>query len=514
MDQHWLDIQHRGFHAYREQTAPDDACKELDRAIGSALHGAEKVDTVFRDCTVHTDWIQQIEQALPYIENALNQNRQFILRQGETVPLEKARRVSRESVEHLSRHSELITSDPQQPEKIYITENVDTHTVYENRFLYTLLRYIEDFVGGRYQKIKKLSASFTSDISFARQVNTPQRQMEFRLTFQETAQGSPSKQTADAMVRMQTILQTVEIFLRTALMKEVSAAPVLKPPIARTNVLLHDPNFRVAFELYSYLTEYTADGYETLEPFRTCGAPDAQLRQDLSSLVSITSYLSYCSGLRQELENRRKEAVREENRKKLEQLRAALGDVSPAALAYIQGLEQQLGLLEEKADRLRQETALRHAAEEKLTAANSQIRALQTDSAKLNSIICEKNDEIRSLSQQNAEIRESVELRLRHAELQQEKLRKHFEELLEQKQQEFQLQYDALAEQYRLASAMGRDLTQTCCTKEEFGALEQEFNAFRRYYKQQWKLTKKQIRKDHLWTKKETKGDDPNEEKR
>ena len=107
-----------------------------------------------------------------------------------------------------------------------------------------------------------------------------------------------------------------------------------------------------------------------------------------------------------------------------------------------------------------------------------------------------------------------MELRLRHAELQQEKLRKHFEELLEQKQQEFQLQYDALAEQYRLASAMGRDLTQTCCTKEEFGALEQEFNAFRRYYEQQWKLTKKQIRKDHQWTKKETKGDDPNEEKR
>lgn len=511
MDQHWLDIQHRGFCAYREQTAQDDACKELDRAIGSARHDGDRVDTVLRDCQVHTDWIEQIEKALPYIENALNQNRQFILRHGETVPLEKARRVSRESVEHLSRHSELITSDPQQPEKIYITENVDTHTIYENRFLYTLLRCLEDFVGTRYQKIVALSASFTSDIAFQRQVTTPNRQINFQLTFRETAQGTPSGQTAESIDRIHSILQTVEQFLRTPLMKEVSAAPVLKPPIARTNILLHDPNFRVAFELYSFLSEYTADGYEPLELFRTGGTPDARTRENLGSLVSITSYLSYCNGLEQELENRRKNALREENRQRLEYLRASVGEVSPAALAYIQGLEQQLGLLEDNADRLLQENALRRAAEEKLAAANEQIRALQADSAKLNGIIRSKNEEIQTMTQQNAQLQESVELRLRHAELQQEKLKKSFEEMLEHRQQEFQQEYDALAEKYRLASAMGRDLTQTCCTKEEFGALEQEFEAFRRYYEQQWKLTKKQIRRDQLWKKQRDKEVSSNE---
>ena len=73
----------------------------------------------------------------------MRESRQFILRQGQTVPVEKVKRVSRASVEHLSRHSELITKVPEpggdlRPDKLHMTENVGTFAVYENRFLYML----------------------------------------------------------------------------------------------------------------------------------------------------------------------------------------------------------------------------------------------------------------------------------------------------------------------------------------------------------------------------------------
>lgn len=486
MDQNWLDIQHRGFSAYQE----------LTQGKGLNLQGTEQIETVLSDCTVDTDWIGQIEQALPYIENAVRQNRQFILRQGETVPLEKARRVSRESVEHLAKHSELISQDPQHPERIYISENVDTYSIYENRFLYLLLRQLEDFAGSRYQKITALASTFSSDIQYNRQLTQSNRKIQFQLTFTEISHGTLSEETETALVRIRSILQTVEALLRTELMKEVSAAPLLKPPIARTNVMLHDPNFRVALELYGFLTEYTADGYKAVEKFRK------GVCENLEDLVSITSYLSYNAWLGQELEERRRETVRQENQKKLETLKAKLGELSPQALDYIQSLEQQLGVLEHKAQQLEQETALRTAAESNLASARAQYRALQTDCAKLSDALQEKNQQIQTLKHQNAEIQETVELRLRHAEHQQDTLRQSYEDKLEAQRQEFQQEYEALGEKCRLADALSRDLSKNQgCTKEEFGALEQEFHAFRRYYERQWRRTKKQIRKDQLWKK-------------
>lgn len=490
MDQIWLDIQHRGYCAYQE----------LTEGNGLDLQGPQNVETVLSDCTVSTDWIEKIEEALPYLENAVHQNRQFILRQGETVPLEKAKRVSRESVEHLAKHSELIAGDAQHPERIYISENVDTYAIYENRFLYMLLRQLEDFVGSRYHKITRLSAAFSADIQVDRQLTQGDRKIQFQLTYKETVNGSPSGATKAALERIRQILQAVELLLRTELMKEVSAAPLLKPPISRTNILLHDTNFRVALELHTYLTGYTADGYQTLEERHAGNNP--AMEQHLQDLASITSYLSYRNILEQELEERRKEAVRAENQKKLEALRAALGDVNPQTLAYIQTLEQQLQMLEHKVQQLDQQILLRKAAESQFATAKVQIRALQADSTKLNAALAEKNQEIQDLTQQNAQIQETVELRLRHAEHQQEQLRQAFEEKLAQQRQEFEQEYEALGEQCRLAGALSRDLSKDqSCTKEEFGELEQQFHAFRRYYERQWRLTKKQIRKEQLWKK-------------
>lgn len=520
MENNWLDIQHRGFSAYLGETAEDESCKRMNRAIVCANNASESVDTVRLDCKVKTDWIEQIERALPFIENAVRQNRQFILRQGETVPVEKAKRVSRASVEHLSRHSELITTEPQpheelRPDKIYITENIGTYTVYENRFLHMLLCYLRDFTGLRYQKIAELAASFSSDISVSRQISDKNRRISFHLTYSETSQGADGdcdSQSGSAIQRIKSILQTTELLLRTELMKEVSLAPMLKPPIARTNVLLHDPNFKAAFELYSFLVEYAEDGYEKLERYRYSGKLSDEMRGDFAALVSMTSYLSYrCGGFREELEERfqaeerrRKEEADRLNREKLAAMKETLGQISGPAFDYILALEQRVGDLEEKDTRLDAEMALRVEAEAKLNAAAEQISSLQTAAAELDAELRRKNEEVRSLTQQNAQIQETAEIKLRQAEAQQEEERQRFTEELDRQKQEFLRGYEALAEKYRLASARNRILSQDggeCCTKESFAELEKEFEAFRRFYERQWRLTKKQIRKEQLWKK-------------
>lgn len=526
MENSWLDIQHRGFRVYVGETADAGACVKFNRAIASASRSGENVNTVFLDCAVKTDWIERIETALPFVENAVRENRQFILRQGETVPTQKAKRVSKASVEHLSRHSELITTlpDPGEdliPDKIYMTENVGTFTVYENRFLYMLLSYLRDFVGFRYQRITELAASFSSDISLNKEFAEGTRKISYSLTYSETAQGidgTCNSKTGEAVARIRSILQAVELLLRTDLMREVSTAPMLKPPIARTNVLLHDPNFKAAFELYDFLTAYTEPGFEKIERYRAAGSFTDEMRADFAALIAMTSYLSYrCGGLYDELEERfaaeekrRKEEAEKAKKEKLAALKANLGEISGAAFDYIQALEQRVAELEGREERLHEAERLRTEAEARLEDAAAQIKQLQSETSKLGAAIRERFEENQRLSEAHAQAMNAAQQRVQEAEAQREEAQRRFAAEFEQQKQDFLKEYEALAEQYRLLNARNHALAERQgnplseephYTKESFAELEAEYEAFKRFFDRQWKIAKKQIRKEQLWKK-------------
>ena len=69
----------------------------------------DKIVLTRKHCIVEEDWVDTIEEGLKYVAKAIAEERQFIYSNGETVPIEKVKNVSRESVEHLAKHSSLIT---------------------------------------------------------------------------------------------------------------------------------------------------------------------------------------------------------------------------------------------------------------------------------------------------------------------------------------------------------------------------------------------------------------------
>ena len=284
-----LSIYHRAFKAYLKELENAEAdrklrdslasgrveykayLKELEKAEDdpklreSILAGhtdKEYMDSIRYSCTVETDWIEQIEAALPYLEKAVAENRQFILQNGNTVLIEQAKRISKTSVEHLAHHSELITHAPESgqdliPDKIYVVENENNYAIYENRFLYMLLCQLQEFVNTRYSKIIKVWNSFTSDLVMNKKVRFGKRTLKYAISLHEDAENDSStsydSKTQAIIARLCVVRQAINALLNTALMKEVAHAPMLKPPITRTNVLKMDPNFRETVALYDFL---------------------------------------------------------------------------------------------------------------------------------------------------------------------------------------------------------------------------------------------------------------------
>ncbi len=508
MSESWLDIQHRGFGHYSTQVCQTEIGSYWNRLMQSAA-GSDYIATILTDCEVITDWIEQIEYALPYIEKALQQNRQFLLRQGETVPIDKARHVSKESVTHLARHSQLINTlpppeEPLIPEKIYVTENTSTYAVYENRFLYMLLCLIRDFTDYRHQRIRSMTAHFSANMQLSKTLRTQDRAISCRLEFCEESnqlERPANDQLQLAILRISGILQAVELMLRTELMQNVALAPLLKPPISRTNVMLHDVNFQEAFKLYSFLTEYSGDGFHIVEQIRKIGAFDTQMQQDMAQWLALTSYLPYRSCLLPQLEARYQalEAHRQmlEDQAKqahLAQLKQHIGSNPEAAMAYIVALEQRNVDLEKRQQAYALEKTAMVQAQQQLAATLEQKEKLCAQLPALENKISQQKQQ---MTKMQGQINQSA------AKLEQQQ-RQHAAELEKQKQQDLQ-KFEELNQQYRLAKARLHTQEQPNpegCSKESFAELEAEYQAFQRYFEKQWKLTKKQIRKEMLWNKK------------
>ena len=152
---------YRAFLDYKKKTAEDKNIKRLCDSIKAASTDDDCLESVRTYCVIDEDWIQIIEEGMDHVEKAVRAERQFIRKQGEVVPIEKLKHVSTDTVTHLARHSELITTEPLDdevltPEKLYMAENLSDFAVYENRFLYMLLCYLRDFINIRLDKILEL----------------------------------------------------------------------------------------------------------------------------------------------------------------------------------------------------------------------------------------------------------------------------------------------------------------------------------------------------------------------
>lgn len=502
-----LDIMHRRYRAYRSAAEGSAECKKLRSALLGSDTAGESFSSSFCACDIETDWIEHIEAALPFIERAIHENRQFIMRQGETLPIEKIRRVSKASVEHLARHSELITREPQNggdiiPEKLYMTENISTYAVYENRFLYMLLCFVKDFTDIKYARIADIVRSFSTELEYEKNIAEKDKKISFSLKFKETSSGGASEidsDASDALYRMRAITASVDTLLKTNLMIEVSSAPMLKPPISRTNVLLQNPCFAAAVELYDYLNAYTGDGFTVKDLGQEKGGLSSAAREDCAELVALTSYLAYANGgLYELLEDRynedERERIREEKRlrdERLAELKERMSSVAPETLEYIFALEEKCRENDAEILKLTEGHELTLIANQKLAEAEKIRSDAENELGRL-------RGEISAL-----EFERSSETRKHRTEI--EEAQKKVSELraeLDELNERFREEYSALAEKYHLASARLRardgENDEDFTSKEDFARLEAEYLAFKSFFDKQWSLAKKRIRREGL----------------
>lgn len=365
-----LDVLYRAFKKYYEEIKPN---KDINRDINN--YKKDYTNDFFKVvkyvCHIDEQWIIEIEKGLPFIEKAIAEERQFIRTNSEVVDIEKVKRVGRESVQHLAKHSDLITKIPKDgediiPEQILMVEKDSDYGVYENRFLYMLLCYLRDFIALRLNKIRKLLGLYEADFAIEKKLQNDNYNVEIKLNIKDSRKNNPynllDTTNKNLLKRINDCEQIVNSLLNRPLIVEVSKITPLKPPIVKTNALKNDNNFKKTVELYEFIANYNEDGFNSEEIIHNLTPFTDDMGNVLSNIPVISSFLSYLYGNNllnlleknyQNEEKRRQEEALLEEAKQLKRLKQKIAETNAGDIyKYILLLEKNnMYLTEQLADK-------------------------------------------------------------------------------------------------------------------------------------------------------------------
>ena len=111
--------------------------------------------------------VSVVEEGLTAIFNIVDKPRRFITTSEEVVPVALAKKITADSVRHLSQNTQFIVANAKgeiQPTKILNVTTEESYDLYENRFVYHLIQRLFAFVDKRTDVIFWSTGDETCDV--------------------------------------------------------------------------------------------------------------------------------------------------------------------------------------------------------------------------------------------------------------------------------------------------------------------------------------------------------------
>lgn len=226
---------------------------------------------------VSFDWVDIIEEACPYIDIIVRQPKIALIREENTVKIEKSKKITVASIKDLSKHTEYINKVDKktksvEPKKILDVRNEETYNIYENRFLYTLIDSLLKFVLEKEELLNNFELSDDKVLEYSAKTVTDFEKIdiELKVTSETLPTAKVDKKIKDEIkkikARIKRIKEYISSWQRSEMYKALDKAHVsfIKPPIKKTNIILKNPNFRIAVKLWEYLLKFE-DGEDKKE---------------------------------------------------------------------------------------------------------------------------------------------------------------------------------------------------------------------------------------------------------
>lgn len=212
--------------------------------------------------TVEADWVQTVEDSLPYLEAAIREPMHTLIEREEVRPTERSRHISPRADLYLARHTEHLRLNARgevKPAKLLNVRREESLQVYENRFLNTLIRRLYAFVDRRYRLLSADADHEQSTVLRAR-VTLPNGTRRERMTLEiELSEDVPRSDAPSWLDRVERLHRAAASYCHSDFAKQMGDQTV-HPPILPTNAIMQNKNLQKCLDLFRFLEQYDGLG--------------------------------------------------------------------------------------------------------------------------------------------------------------------------------------------------------------------------------------------------------------
>ena len=275
-------------------------------------------------------WLTVVEEGIESIFNIVDKPRRFIATSEEVVPVALAKKITADSVRHLSQNTQFIASNEAgeiQPTRILNVTTEESYDLYENRFVYHLIQRLFAFVDKRTDIIFWSTGDETCNVmSMESKIDDAYEEISYKIEMTIKNRQSYVENDTDNMnlfKRIDRVRRMSRTLRASSFCDIMNGCAKVRSPIQRTNLMMKDPDYRACYKLWQFIEGYDEVGY-------TIEEQDSALQFDEEYLLQmyinmITNYTVFKSLLESdprkmsELATEKREPVKPKFIKKIEE---------------------------------------------------------------------------------------------------------------------------------------------------------------------------------------------------
>ncbi len=242
---------------------------------------------------VDEEWISVIEDSLDAINNVIEKPRRFITTEQEVVPVSLAKKISADSVRHLSQNTQFLAPSDDggvHPTKILNVSMAETYDLYENRFVYHLIKRLLTFVDRRTDVIFWSTGNEVRNrFTMHSKIGDAYEEIEYNVEMTVKDRQNFAENDADNMdtfMRIDRVRRLVMALRGSSFCQLMKGCSVVRSPIQRTNLIMKDPNYRKCFQLWQFMERYDKVGYSIQVKDSALAFDDEYLTQMYTNLIN------------------------------------------------------------------------------------------------------------------------------------------------------------------------------------------------------------------------------------
>ena len=243
--------------------------KHVDDIFDALLNGKNTYLRLSHMESSHFDpsWIKVIEDVLYDLGEIIANPRSVTKQESSVVPIELAKKIDGESVQHLASHTQYIKEVTESgdvvPSKILAHYNEDNIHTYENRFIATLIRRLVLFVEKRYQFVQSTIPLYQHEVLLMKNetvVNGQLVEIETKVRVRKEKEDDVSVLAKAYVERINTMREYLSYYYNSPFMKKMKNERDVRRPILQTNIIRKNPKYHKCYETFLFIEKFDSLG--------------------------------------------------------------------------------------------------------------------------------------------------------------------------------------------------------------------------------------------------------------